>query len=136
MIFLIFCFHFHFVHLGKAENAFSLSTILRGSIKLAMLILKLIKKWGSWCALNNALDSYMHLLFSQKLSNKDKRKRWKKKKTKKLATWNPSLHFGSPNHVLSFELFFSLFQTNWFSLQNDAMQAKSKFDLSLSWTFV
>jgi hypothetical protein len=30
------------------------------------------------------------------------------------------LHFGSPNHELSFKLFFKI-QTNWFSFQNDAM---------------
>jgi hypothetical protein len=30
------------------------------------------------------------------------------------------LHFGSPNYELSFKLFLKI-QTNWFSLQNDAM---------------
>jgi hypothetical protein len=39
----------------------------------------------------------------------------KKQKNKKM-----SLHFGSPNHELSFKLFF-LVQTNWFSFQKDAM---------------
>jgi len=38
MILKIFCFHFHFVHLGRAENAFFLAT--------TMLILELIKKNG------------------------------------------------------------------------------------------
>jgi hypothetical protein len=33
---------------------------------------------------------------------------------------NLSLHFGSPNHELSIKLSFFV-QTNWFSLQNDAM---------------
>jgi hypothetical protein len=44
------------------------------------------------------------------------------KKSKKTKNWtlDPSLHFGSPNHELCFKLFF-LVQTNWFSLQNDAM---------------
>jgi len=44
----------------------------------------------------------------------------KDKKKKKWATLDPSLHFGSPNHELSFKLFI-LVQTNWFSLQNDAI---------------
>ncbi len=40
---------------------------------------------------------------------------------------DPNLHFGSPNHELSFELSFELFfswseaWTNWFSLQNGAV---------------
>jgi hypothetical protein len=38
---------------------------------------------------------------------------------KKWATLNPSLHFHSPNYELFFKLF--LVQTNWFSLQNDAI---------------
>jgi hypothetical protein len=44
----------------------------------------------------------------------------KELKTKKWATLNPNLHFGSPNHELSLKLFF-LVWTNWFSFQNDAM---------------
>jgi hypothetical protein len=35
------------------------------------------------------------------------------RKTKKSATLDPILHFGSPNHELSFKLSF-LVQTNWF----------------------
>jgi hypothetical protein len=47
----------------------------------------------------------------------------------------PSLDFSSPNYELSFKLFlFGLDQLAF--LQNDAMQAKSQFDLSSSWTFV
>ncbi len=36
---------------------------------------------------------------------------------------DPNLHFGSWNHELSFELFFSWSEawTNWFSLQNGAV---------------
>jgi hypothetical protein len=55
----------------------------------------------------------------------------KEQKTKKWATLDPSLHFGSPNHELSFKLLF-LVWTDWLSLQNDAMLAKSQFDLSWS----
>jgi hypothetical protein len=47
------------------------------------------------------------------LSNKNIKKQWKRKKMKKWATFHLSLHFGSPNNVLSFKLFF-LVQTNWF----------------------
>jgi hypothetical protein len=36
------------------------------------------------------------------------------------TTLDPSLHFGSLNHELSFELYFFV-HTNWISLQNGAM---------------
>jgi hypothetical protein len=45
----------------------------------------------------------------------------KEKKIKKWTTLDPSLHFGSPNHELSFKALFFLVWTNWVSFQNDAM---------------
>jgi hypothetical protein len=114
--FLIFCFHFHFVHLGRVENAFSLTTILWDSI-VNHVNSKIDQKWESWCALN--------------LSNKDKRKQWKRQKWKNEQPWTLAYTL-----VLQTMCSLVLVQTNWFSLQNDAMQAKSKFDLSLSWTYV
>jgi hypothetical protein len=67
--------------------------------------------------------------FSKKLSNKDEKKQWKKIKTKKMnKPW--TLPYTLVLQGISFPLSFFFFDTNWFSLQNDAMWAKSQFDLS------
>jgi hypothetical protein len=40
---------------GRVENALFLATTLQGFTKPVMLTLELIKRWGSWCALDNVL---------------------------------------------------------------------------------
>ncbi len=51
------------------------------------------------------------LPFSQSLNDNGKKNNGKKLKTKNYTTLEPSLHFSSTNHELSFKL-----QTNWFFL--------------------
>jgi len=49
----LFSLPFHALELEGLKNALFLATTLQRSTKLAMLTLKLIKKWGSYYALNN-----------------------------------------------------------------------------------
>jgi hypothetical protein len=67
---------------------------LQGSTKLAMLTFKSIKKWESWCAFNNVLIHKCVFHFHKIWATRGK------------EALDPSLHFGSPNHELSFKLFF------------------------------
>jgi hypothetical protein len=53
--FFYFLFSPSFHALGRAENSLFLVSTLQGSTKPTMLTLELIKKWGSWCALNIVL---------------------------------------------------------------------------------
>jgi hypothetical protein len=56
----------------------------------------------------------MHFPFSKNLSNKKN-----EQKIKKMSNLGPYSNFGSPNHELSFKLFFGLDRLVF--LQNDAM---------------
>ncbi len=74
-------------------------------MKLAMSTLELIKRMEELVCSQQCPRSITCLPILQNLNNENKRKQMEKKKPKKCATLDYNLHFGSPNHELSFNYF-------------------------------
>jgi hypothetical protein len=105
-----FLFHFHFMHLGRAETSLFLATTLWGSTKSSMLTLELIKKrrklvCSQQCPQFINVSSIL-TKFEQGFEKKWKKKRAKNKKMNNLEPWF-TLQFFKPWALLLSYFFWS-----------------------------
>jgi hypothetical protein len=105
--FVNFLFSLPFHALGKGWKCIPFSSHLVKIHKTNHVNFRINQKNGGVGVLSTMSLIHRCIFYSHKnLNNKGKRKQWKKQKTKKWATLDPRLHFGSLNHELSFKLFF------------------------------
>jgi hypothetical protein len=108
--FLIFLLSLSFHELGNIENALFLTITLWRSTKLIILTLELIKNGG--VGVLSTMSSirkgifHSHKIWTMRIKKGLKKNSEENKKTKKWATLDHNLHFGSTNHELSFKMFF------------------------------
>jgi len=110
--FFFLFFMVFFINLFYSENAFLLATTLWGCTKSTMSTPKLVKIGAAYVL--STMSSICSILPFLGFKNV-----WKRAKNKKRTTLDPNLHSGSPN--MSSVLSFFFVQTNWCSLQKDAM---------------
>ncbi len=110
MVFLIFCFHFHFVHLEGLKC--SLSSMHLARIYKTNHVNSRIDQKNGRVGVLSTLSSihrcvfHFHRIWATKIKDNNE----KEQKTKKWTTLDCILHIGSPNHELFFKFFFCLNQ--------------------------